>query len=65
MGIRYVLSALLAGFLLTGVAVVTLTIESHPSVTTFITRNASHFVGKTRLEVFTPQEWLAQQSIPV
>jgi len=41
-------------------ALVLLTAESTPEVTTFITWNARHFVGRTRLEVQTPEEWLAQ-----
>jgi hypothetical protein len=48
-----------------GDALAILTAESHPDVTTFITWNARHFVGKTRLEVLTPREWLTQQGITV
>jgi hypothetical protein len=42
-----------------GDALTLLTAESTPDVTTFITWNARHFIGRTRLEVKTPQEWLA------
>jgi hypothetical protein len=42
-----------------GDALTLLTAESHPAVTTFVTWNASHFVGKTRLLVKTPEAWLA------
>jgi hypothetical protein len=41
-----------------GDALALLTVESHPDVDVFITWNARHFVGRTRLEVITPQEWL-------
>jgi hypothetical protein len=42
-----------------GDALALLTAESHAEVTTFVTWNASHFVGKTRLLVKTPEAWLA------
>jgi hypothetical protein len=42
-----------------GDALALLTAESHPDVTAFVTWNASHFVGKTRCQVLTPQAWLA------
>jgi hypothetical protein len=43
-----------------GDALALLTAESHSDVTTIVTWNASHFVGKTRCQVVTPQAWLAQ-----
>ena len=36
--------------------------EAHPEVETLITWNARHFRGKTRLKVFTHDEWLATDS---
>ncbi len=35
--------------------------ERTPDVRTFVTWNARHFAGKTRLPVLTPAEYLAQQ----
>lgn len=43
-----------------GDALVLMTAESHPEVDTFITWNAKHFVGKTRLKVMTPLEFLRE-----
>jgi hypothetical protein len=45
-----------------GDALAILTAESHPALTTFVTWNASHFVGRTQCQVVTPQEWLAQSA---
>lgn len=57
------------GVILRGVsfadALAILAAESHPATMTFITWNARHFVGKTRLEVLTPQEWLSRQGVKV
>ncbi|NCO42683.1 MAG: hypothetical protein GW911_27895 [Armatimonadetes bacterium] len=39
-----------------------LTAESHPTATTFVTWNAKHFLGKTRLDVMTPEQWLMKRS---
>lgn len=44
-----------------GDALVLLTAESHPDVDTFVTWNAKHFKGKTRLKVVTPVEFLRQR----
>jgi hypothetical protein len=41
-------------------ALVLLAAETMPEITTFITWNARHFIGRTRLLVQTPEEWLAQ-----
>jgi hypothetical protein len=43
-----------------GDALAMLTAESHPSVTTIVTWNASHFAGKTQRRVVTPEQWLAR-----
>ena len=43
-----------------GDALTVLTAESTPEVTEFITWNARHFVGKTHLDVKTPERWLEQ-----
>ena|SRR5437868_4591258 len=45
-------------------ALVQLTAESAPEITTFVTWNARHFVGRTRLQVLTPVEWLTQAGSP-
>lgn len=44
-----------------GDALVLMTVESHPDVDTFVTWNAKHFVGKTRLKVVTPVKFLQQR----
>ncbi len=35
-----------------------------PQAECLLTWNARHFVGKLVIPVFTPQEWLAQQTLP-
>ncbi len=35
-----------------------------PQATAFVTWNAKHFRGKLVVPVFTPEEWLSQQSPP-
>jgi hypothetical protein len=46
-------------------ALVILTAETSPDATAFVTWNATHFVGRTRLEVLNPQQWLAREGIVV
>jgi len=43
-----------------GDAQVLWTAEAHAEVTSFVSWNAAHFRGKTRLTCLTPAEWLAQ-----
>jgi hypothetical protein len=40
------------------------TLEQHPAVGMLVTWNARHFVGKTRLNVVTPEEYLAAHGQP-
>ena len=44
-----------------GDALVLMVAESHPEVDTFVTWNAKHFRGKTRLAVLTPSEFLRRK----
>jgi hypothetical protein len=48
-----------------GDALALMTAESHPTTAAFITWNARHFVGKSRLEALTPREWLLRRGIIV
>lgn len=43
-----------------GDALALMTAESEPAATSFVTWNASHFLGKTRLRVITPAVWLTR-----
>ncbi|NCO38869.1 MAG: hypothetical protein COY42_31895 [Armatimonadetes bacterium CG_4_10_14_0_8_um_filter_66_14] len=45
-------------------ALVICTLDDHCRVSAFVTWNARHFVGKTRLNVLTPEEYLATHGDP-